>query len=244
MQQHKIVVIVLIVILSLSTVLGVVGADEGIPQWNLIGVNTPGCNGEMLLDYSWASLPGLPLWEMTVVVDELIYTDLYRSLNLPGPNGTGVWAVRDANDRGLQTGTWPMPSGQEVDITIKIRRPDTEAVVWITEIVLDDCEIANVILADGYPVDNTGIAVPNRGLIQINADQPIVPYMRPDMGPIPGLILPQDADGNGSDTYVVTGWRRYQGGLWLGIFLGSEDWGWVPAKQVQILQRGSIDFTE
>ncbi len=46
------------------------------------------------------------------------------------------------------------------------------------------------------------------------------------------IVVPADADGNGFDTYVVTGVKVVDGRTWVSIFLGSGNWGWVPLDRV------------
>lgn len=82
------------------------------------------------------------------------------------------------------------------------------------------------------PLNPPGIPVPNKGLIQIGTWQAQPAYMSPGGEIIPGIVLPNDADGNGFDTYVVTGASTVDGRKWYSVFLGSANWGWVPADMV------------
>ncbi len=78
-----------------------------------------------------------------------------------------------------------------------------------------------------------GLAVPNEGMIQIGASQQQAAYDAPggevaeDSAGNP-IGLPADAEGSGFDTYVVTDIQVAGGNVWLGIFMGSSTWGWVP----------------
>lgn len=89
----------------------------------------------------------------------------------------------------------------------------------------------NPIVTDG------GINVPNRGMIMITAEQAQPAYTAPG-GEVAkasdgaDIILPYDWDSNGFDTYVVTEATDVGGRVWLSIFLGSEDFGWVPEDTV------------
>lgn len=59
-----------------------------------------------------------------------------------------------------------------------------------------------------------------------------------------GLILPRDADGNGFDTYVITGVATVDDELWLALFIGSDDPVWIPASAAaQIVLRLEEDTT-
>jgi hypothetical protein len=79
--------------------------------------------------------------------------------------------------------------------------------------------------------------VPNRGMIQISTWQAQPLYNTPGGqvvrdGNHHEIWLPNDADDSGADTYVITEVRLHNGTLWLGIFMGSGIWGWVPADNV------------
>lgn len=83
------------------------------------------------------------------------------------------------------------------------------------------------------------IQVPNEGEIMISAAAPVVAYDGPGgnpvaIGPDQALVLPNDADGNGFDTHVITDTQVVDGETWYAIFIGSPDWVWVPASQVTV----------
>ena len=86
------------------------------------------------------------------------------------------------------------------------------------------------------PIASSNFVIPNEGLVQISAEQAQPVYYAPAEHPIQlnggELWLPADADGNGYDTYVVTEVRIVDGEVWVGIFLGSSLWGWVPLANV------------
>ena len=84
------------------------------------------------------------------------------------------------------------------------------------------------------PAPPPGITVPNLGLVQINAHEPVQPYGMPGME-LQNFILPADYDGNGFDTYVVAEVTMYGGEYWLGLFIGNDIWVWVPYSAVQPL---------
>jgi hypothetical protein len=75
--------------------------------------------------------------------------------------------------------------------------------------------------------------VPNHGLIRIDTTQGQPTYGSPSEGVARDLDgreiwLPQDYDGNGFDTYVVTDIRTYNGQTWFGLWQGTMNWLWVP----------------
>ena len=78
------------------------------------------------------------------------------------------------------------------------------------------------------------LAVPNLGLVQINAHESVLPYGAPGMEQ-QSFALPADYDGNGFDTYVVAAVTTYGDEYWLGLFVGGPDWLWVPYSAVQVL---------
>ena len=73
--------------------------------------------------------------------------------------------------------------------------------------------------------------VPNLGLVQIANWQGIQPYGMPGMDQL-SFVLPNDADGNGFDTYIVADVELYGDEYWLGLFIGGPDWVWVPYSAV------------
>lgn len=88
-----------------------------------------------------------------------------------------------------------------------------------------------------------GLGVPNLGLIRISTAQSQPVYQRPGgRQPIRDgagreIRLPNDADGNGYDTYTVAEVRIVSGQVWLGIFLGSASYGYVPLSRVTPITR-------
>jgi hypothetical protein len=84
------------------------------------------------------------------------------------------------------------------------------------------------------------LSVPNEGMIMITYSLQQPAYGQPggavarDASGTP-VVLPKDADGNGFDTYVVTGVQEVDGQTWVSIFLGSGDWGWVPLDEVLVI---------
>lgn len=86
---------------------------------------------------------------------------------------------------------------------------------------------------DYYRVD-----YPYLGLVQINAGAPVYPYGSP-ASEMQSFSLPADYDGNGYDTYVVTDVTSVNGAYWLALWIGGEDYLWVPYDSVIALS--SID---
>ncbi len=102
-----------------------------------------------------------------------------------------------------------------------------------------DFEFTAVVAATG------GFDVANKGMIQINASGPMQALGCPDCETArtatgDAIILPHDWDGNGFDTYVVTGCVEMNDTIYTSIFLGSANWGWVDLydSRVEIISEG------
>ena len=81
------------------------------------------------------------------------------------------------------------------------------------------------------------ISVPNKGEVMITSENSQFGYGAPGGEPArnpdgSGLWLPHDYDGNGFDTYTVTGSTEVDGETWLSIFIGNDTWVWVPEASV------------
>ncbi len=85
------------------------------------------------------------------------------------------------------------------------------------------------------PVSNN---VPNYGEIKLDTGQTQPAYVNPGGGEIINgsngapVWLPADADGSGYDTYVVTDTAEVDGELWVAVWLGGENYGWLPFDAV------------
>ncbi len=82
-----------------------------------------------------------------------------------------------------------------------------------------------------------GSQVPHVSDIQINAGANVPAYETAGGSPAKlangqAIFLPQDYDGNGFDTYVVTDTEVIDGTTWYSIFLGSSNFVWVNGSQV------------
>jgi hypothetical protein len=70
-------------------------------------------------------------------------------------------------------------------------------------------------------------------MIQVGAAQQQPLYQSPSHGLIRNadgseMRIPADSDGNGFDTYIVSAVSTYNGQRWIGLWLGSDQWGWIP----------------
>ncbi len=70
-------------------------------------------------------------------------------------------------------------------------------------------------------------------IMALSAEQPQWVYDRPGGDPLRNadnhlILLPHDADGSGYDTFMVLESQRYEGEVWVGVFLGGPQLGWLP----------------
>ena len=98
--------------------------------------------------------------------------------------------------------------------------------------------IFNDLQAVASGASGPALAVPNEGMVTIHGGNSQPVYFDPGGDTIKdgngnNVILPNDADKNGFDTYVVTETQLVGEDLWVGIFLGNASWGWVPLERVQ-----------
>lgn len=132
------------------------------------------------------------------------------------------------------TGTGPgLPVAIPGVGTQTITGPGTWTGLTLTE---DAGDLESLALGDvtcpSAPVVAPGVPVPNLGLVQIGTGSPVLGFDSPLGNPLTTMMLPADADGNGFDTYIVTEVAEVNGELWVGLFVGSADWVFVPFDEV------------
>lgn len=76
---------------------------------------------------------------------------------------------------------------------------------------------------------------PNNGEIMIGVGSPVQTYAAPGEYAT-NIVLPADYDGNGYDTYIITGSTTVAGETWYAVWVGGPSYLWVPASQVQVLR--------
>lgn len=154
-------------------------------------------------------------------------------------NGTILfddWTVRSSignsisgiNETWMQFTTLPEANPITVEIYGNAGGDLAERTVWYSETYI--CREL-----DGPMVNN--------GMIQINATQAQPVYESAGGGVVrigvDELWLPNDADGNGYDTYLIQDTEVIDGRTWVAITLGTESaYGnvWVPLDQVTLLR--------
>jgi len=110
------------------------------PWIEITGLERCGCGeGGIVFDYYWSSIPAGSIGDIRVIVNGVVYEDTLSSPVPPGgSSGASSWAVHNENSGGTATGTWPLPSGQPVQIILTVTDPGGRIVAgWKS--VLDSC---------------------------------------------------------------------------------------------------------
>ena len=143
----------------------------------------------------------------------------------------------------LGSTVFSVPSGTVITIKITTYNTTDKADGAAYEALLVfECGTGNIVsFTNGTPLS---VGVPHLGLVQISS--PVMAYEAPGGNPIrdssgAALMLPNDADHSGYDTYVVTDAVLYNGEQWVYIFLGSANFVAVPFNQVTLLE-GDLTF--
>jgi hypothetical protein len=90
---------------------------------------------------------------------------------------------------------------------------------------------------DPVPPPEPAIHVPNIGTVMVTTNAPTRVYEAPGGGVLRNggqeVWFPRDADGNGYDTYTVTRTVTLDNGeVWLGVFMGTDTWVYLPYDAV------------
>lgn len=146
--------------------------------------------------------------------------------------GTGTGLPQLGVSAGIYTLTGP---GSWTGVTVAETTGDLETLL-----------LGDYTCASAPPVVVAGIPVPYLGLVLLGGSQPA--YDAPGGNPIVidgvTISLPADADGNGFDTYIVTDIDILNGEVWVGLFVGSLNWAWVPLDNAQVLTSLPIPSTD
>lgn len=100
---------------------------------------------------------------------------------------------------------------------------------WVLEITTADSPLAPDLPAPPY-------AVPSLGELELKAGQVQPAYVAPGRGEVirtgdgAEVLLPYDADASGYDTFTIAGMAKIEGNVWVGLYLGGPNWGWIPLK--------------
>lgn len=86
------------------------------------------------------------------------------------------------------------------------------------------------------PASSVPVFISSLGLVQMSTSNVQQALQSPAGEPVringAELFLPNDADGNGFDTFVVTGLAAVDGEVWVALFLGGPNSVWVPLDGV------------
>ncbi len=88
--------------------------------------------------------------------------------------------------------------------------------------------------------------VPNIGTVTVFASNPTQVYQEASGGVLRDgattaeVFLPRDADGNGFDTFTITDYSMLGDDVWLAVWLGSANWGWIQYNADTMLLEGDI----
>ncbi len=120
-------------------------------QWLVIGRISSGClSGQTGFEVAFRNLtPGERYYADTIVKDfaGVVYMDEYFSRVAPNPAFDNDWFVYDLNDRGLQTGSFPMPADRVLTLVVTLRDRHQHE-LWRTEVHFtcggDDFGVASI----------------------------------------------------------------------------------------------------
>ncbi len=121
---------------------------------------------------------------------------------------------------------------------VRVENDGTNIFVNNNRVILADVDATNgvVHVVDGVllPLE---VAVPNLGEIAIGAGAAVPALNTPAGSQVflsngAPLQLPQDADGNGFDTFIITEFRTVADIEYYGIFIGGRNYVYVRANQV------------
>jgi hypothetical protein len=109
------------------------------PSVQITGLNSCGCaEGQISISYTWTNLPTGSIGRLRVIVNGVVYEDTTAPVISGDNSGSASWPLHFDNGGGTATGTWPLPSGQQVEILFTDELPlGTIVTGW--ESVLDSC---------------------------------------------------------------------------------------------------------
>lgn len=173
-------------------------------------------------------------WTLNIT-DNFVSTALSATASCNGDNLAVTISTGDGPFNITGTGTGLPQSGVAIGTT-SLTGPGSWTGVTVTETTGD---LESVVLG-AYTCPTTviviaGIPVPHLGVVMIDSGHAQAAFQEPGGDAISGVVLPADFDGNGFDTYVVADIVYLGGEYWLGLFLGSANWGYVPLDNVTVL---------
>ncbi len=135
-------------------------------QWLVKDRISSGCfSGQTGFEVEFRNLtPGERYYADTIVKDfaGVVYMDEYFSDIAPAsPPFDNDWFVYDLNDRGLQTGSFPLPAGQTLTLVVTLRNKN-QVPLWTTTVNFtcdaDDFAVTSIPGCDQYmPISATSV---------------------------------------------------------------------------------------
>ena len=243
-------VVIFAILLMVGAGLATVPANAQAPDPSIsfVSLDAFGCaNEDTDITWSFTSSVNVSGYVFTeTVVNGLLYMDEYFGYYYGAGGDSTGWTFYDSDNRGIQQATYPTPAGVPVTLRVGIVDPTETQVTHMFEVVLDGCDTGNVQSVTYCSVPYTGGPTgcgapggyPNVGEFSISTSSPVTPYAAAGGDPVylaggAPLMLPNDADGNGFDTFVITNIVEVDGVSWYGFFMGDYDqYLWIMADDV------------
>lgn len=158
-------------------------------EWIIKGRLASGCfSGDTGFSVQFKNLtPGATYYADTIVRDAngVVYMDEYFSSTAPGPFDND-WYVFDSNDRGLQTGSFPLPAGKTLTIIMTLR--DASEKVLSTASAEFICDGGGFKIL-GLPGCDVSIPIPSQAVVgEFVTDTPL--YWKPGELTNPLVTIP------------------------------------------------------
>ncbi len=127
------------------------GVPGGPAEWNFVSVISSGCDSFATgFNVAYVNVTS-PMYQDTIVESGgLIYMDEYLQQSPPSDT---TWFFYDANNRGYQTATFPIPPGQPVRYSLTLHDAG-QAPVWRTVVTVDGCDTFNITSVESGPVSS------------------------------------------------------------------------------------------
>ena len=247
----KKIVVIFAVLLMVGAGLATVPANAQAPDPSIsfVSLDAFGCNSsDTDITWSYTSSVEVAGYVFTeTVVNGLLYMDEYFDFTYSAGGDTAPWSFYNNNNRGIQQATYPTPAGVPVTLRVGIVDPTETQVTHMLEVVLDGCDTGNVQSVTYCSLPYTGgptscsdarTGYPNNGEFSISTSAPVMAYDSAGGDPVrlasgSELFLPNDADGNGFDTYIITATAEVGGETWYSFFIGDlYTYVWVRADDV------------
>jgi len=190
MSKFLVVLIVLLALVAtVSTVPHTAVVQAAGEEWVIKGRIASGCtSGDTGFEVQFKNLtPGATYYADTIVRDAngVVYMDEYFASTAPGPFDND-WYVYDENDRGKQTGSFPLPAGKTLTIIMTLR--DAGENVLSTAMAEFTCDGGDFRLV-GLPGCDALVPIPSQAVVgEFVTDTPL--YWKPGELTSPLVTIP------------------------------------------------------